>query len=773
MKLPKSSKAPKNRFSFSHFSIQQRLPLFICLLLLIVIVIFSWTSYVGVKEASLETGRERLHTLTDQLSNMFQQSAQSIMTTTRTVARQEEIKRYLQSNKNKPDNEALKALEKLRTDSLSVLVQLWNKNHVNVLSSGVPGVSLSINLDSAFSTPSLLHDSAVVGKMYAIRDTIYYPIIAVVSDERQITGYIVSWKRVHATQQALEQFYGLMGAQSKLYFGNIDGGFWTDLINVVPTPPVTKTDINKIKEYTVNGTNAVMATIHPIPNTSWLIVVEFSKQKVLETANRFLYKIIIIGAILVIIGIFIAASMSRNITNPLHKLTAAAYAITEGDYSASVEIERKDELGKLALAFNTMASQVRSAQYDLEEKVQERTTELEKVKEAAERANQSKTRFLSSMSHEIRTPLNGILGFTEILSKTSLSREEEQEYLMHIKTAGELLSKLIGDILDLNKIEEGKLSLENESFNFKEFIESSLYPYKFQINENGVDFILEIDEAIPDYIISDRHRIHQLLVNLIGNSVKFTKKGQIGIKIAGEKIDEENFVIRMSVCDTGIGIPPDKFEKIFESFTQANETISRNYGGSGLGLAIVKHLVTVMNGKINVISPYPHKYSKGDAGSCFEIELPVKIDKTRKHHPVEETHINGINNLEGKNVSVLVVDDNIMNQKLASFLLEKLGCKTHVAGDGEEALELVKTNRFDVILMDVHMPVMDGYEASQIIRKQLRLETPIIGVTANVFKDDIEKCLHAGMNDHLGKPYGEYQLAAKISKWVMADVTNV
>ena len=179
-----------------------------------------------------------------------------------------------------------------------------------------------------------------------------------------------------------------------------------------------------------------------------------------------------------------------------------------------------------------------------------------------------------------------------------------------------------------------------------------------------------------------------------------------------------------------------------------------------------------MNGTIKVISPYPHKYSKGDAGSCFEITLPVKIDTARKHYPAEETHINGVNNLEGKNVSVLVVDDNIMNQKLASFLLEKLGCKIHVAGDGEEALELVKTNKFHVILMDVHMPVMDGYEASQIIRKQLRLETPIIGVTANVFKDDIEKCIQAGMNDHLGKPYGENQLAAKINKWVMADVTN-
>ncbi len=772
MELSKPSTTPRKRFSFSHLSIQQRLPLFICLLLLVTVVIFSWTSYVGVKEAALETGRERLYTLTEQLSNMFQQSAQAIMGITRSTARQETVKKYLLSPARERDSATLQALQKLRTDSLSVLVQLWNKDRVSVLSSGLPGVSIPVNIDSVLSMPSLHHDSAAVGKMYVVRDTLYYPIIATVADDKQILGYIVSWKQVHATPQTLEQLSGLIGAQARLYFGNADGSLWTNMLKAVPAPPFAKNDTGNIKEYSSNG-NPVIAAMHPIGSTSWLIMVEFSKQKIFETVNRFLYTLIIIGAILVIAGILIAWLISRRITKPLHKLTAAATAITEGDYSASVEVTRRDELGKLALAFNTMASQVRSSQYDLEEKVQERTIELEKVKEAAERANQSKTRFLSSMSHEIRTPLNGILGFTEILSKSSLSKEEEQEYLMHIKMAGELLSKLIGDILDLNKIEEGKLNLENESFHFKEFIESSLYPYKFQINENGIDFVMEIDRRIPDYMISDRHRINQLLVNLVGNSIKFTKEGQIGIKISGDKIDEENFMLKMKVYDTGIGIPPDKFEKIFESFTQANETIGRNFGGSGLGLAIVKHLVTVMNGTIKVTSPFPSRLSKGNAGSCFEIELPVKIDTARRDRAGGEMEINDLRSLEGRNVSVLVVDDNIMNQKLASFLLEKMGCKVRVAGDGQEALDLVKTSKFDVILMDVHMPLMDGYEASQIMRKQLHLETPIVGVTANVFKDDIEKCIRAGMNDHLGKPYVENQLASKINKWAMADAANV
>lgn len=369
-----------------------------------------------------------------------------------------------------------------------------------------------------------------------------------------------------------------------------------------------------------------------------------------------------------------------------------------------------------------------------------------------------------------RTPLNGILGFTEILSNSSLSRDQQQEYLGHIRVAGELLSKLIGDILDLNKIEEGKLNLEYESFHLKGFVESSLYPYKFQVNENGIDFIMEIDANIPDYVIGDRHRIHQILVNLIGNSIKFTKKGIIGVTMTSKKIDSENCLLKMVVFDTGIGIPPDKFERIFESFTQANETISRNYGGSGLGLSIVKNLVTVMNGKIKVTSPYRHHSIKGEAGSCFEIEIPVQIDTQRKHEQAGALN-RDLDFLRGKNISVLVVDDNIMNQKLATFLLEKVGCKADVAGDGKEAIEMCQLKKFDIILMDVHMPIMDGYEASQILRRDMQLETPIIGVTANVFKDDIEKCIRAGMNDHLGKPYVESQLAYKISKWVMADVT--
>jgi len=755
-----------DRFSLRHLSIQKRLPLLMCFLLLTVIVIFSWTTYFQVKESALEAGRNRLGTLTEQLSSMFQQSAQMLIAANRATARQDAVKRYLQSNGNESQIEALQSLEKLRPDSLSVLVELRDSNGKNILTSLQPGIRVQANLDSVLSIPSIKPDSGSVGKMYKVKDAMYYPIISTVTDDNKIIGYIVKWRRVLATPKAVDQLSQLIGTQARLYVGNNDGSLWSDMIKPVSVPPVNKSNLGKVIEYSSANGKRVMAAVRPIAGSNWLVMVEFSRQTILEPANRFLYRIVIIGLILIVAGIFFAWLMSRNITKPLNELTVAASAITGGDYSPAVELSRKDELGKLAEAFNTMAVRVSNAQHDLEKKVLERTTQLETVKAAAEKANRSKTRFLSSMSHEIRTPLNGILGFTEILSRNSLTKEQHQEYLMHIKTAGELLSKLIGDILDLSKIEEGKLVLENESFHVKEFIESSLYPYKFQINENGVDFKMDIDQAIPDYIISDRHRINQVLVNLIGNATKFTREGMIGIKIMGKHLDEENFLLELFVYDTGIGIASDKFEKIFESFSQANETINRDYGGSGLGLAIVKQLVTAMDGKINVISPYPHEYAKGEAGSCFQIQLPVKVDVNRQYEAPLTKITKQTGHLQEKNISVLVVDDNLMNQRLAGFLLEKLGCEVQLAGNGRDALEMIKTNSFNAILMDVHMPVMDGFEATQKIRNELHLDTPIIGVTANVFRDDIDKCINAGMNDHLGKPYREDQLLDKISKWV-------
>jgi signal transduction histidine kinase/ActR/RegA family two-component response regulator len=392
--------------------------------------------------------------------------------------------------------------------------------------------------------------------------------------------------------------------------------------------------------------------------------------------------------------------------------------------------------------------------------------DLEKAKREAEEASLSKTRFLSSMSHEIRTPLNGILGFADILSKSEVSKKEQQEFLGHIKTSGELLLKLIGDILDVNKIEAGKLELENESFPFKEYVSSAIYPYKHTINEKGLDFRLKIDDSIPAYIVGDRHRINQMLVNLLGNSIKFTSRGYIGIQIDKLSETEKQVELRISVFDTGIGIDRDKTEKVFESFTQASDSVARHYGGSGLGLTIVKELLRLMNGTIRVSSPSPFGSVADFKGTCVEMVIPFLVDRS-EHLPKEPIPTPAIKGA-GSPLYILVAEDNLLNQKIASYMLTKLGHRFDLAENGNEALEMVQHTKYDLVFMDIHMPVMNGFQSAQLIRK-LNLTVPIIGLTANVFKDDVQQCLDSGMNDHLGKPYNEEQLNSMIGKWCRTE----
>ena len=385
------------------------------------------------------------------------------------------------------------------------------------------------------------------------------------------------------------------------------------------------------------------------------------------------------------------------------------------------------------------------------------------AKEKAESASQFKTRFLSNMSHEIRTPINAILGFTNILNKQELTTEQKM-LLKNISISGELLLKLIGNILDISKIEEGKVSIEKKSFHLKEIIRSVLSPFQHTASEKDLDFRLIIDDKIPDYLIGDPQRISQVLVNIIGNALKFTSHGGILVQIQFIKDEDAVYYIEFSVTDTGIGIQPDKQEEIFESFTQANDSISVNYGGSGLGLSIVKEIIHLMDGTINVQSPvYINDRDKG-YGTRFFFVLPFNLGEKTIETDVTKISIKPF----PKKVTVLVADDNEMNRQLAAYTLQSLGCTYEIVENGLQAINKVSAYNYDIILMDMQMPVCDGLQATEQLRHN-KVKTPIIGLTANVFQEDINSCLEAGMNAHLGKPYTEEDLYTIIDTWVFKN----
>ena len=316
-------------------------------------------------------GSDRLVALTEQLSTMFQQFSQALIVTSRKTADQESIKKYLQSEGKESRTEALSELERLSQDSLTPFVELLNVYHTNVLSTSRAGKTIKINLDSSLSVASHGPDYGTVGKLYQVLDSMYYPVVVAITEQKKPIGYIVRWRWLTATPKAIEDLSKLIGTNATLYFGNDDGKFWTDMMRPAKSPPIDLNNIKKIIEYSRTPSNPVIAATRPVANTNWLIMVEFSQKKVFEAANRFLYWIIISGAILVIIGIIAAWLMSRSITGPLKQLTRAASTIAGGNYSELVQLDRRDELGKLARAFNSMSKQVEKSQMELQKKARD------------------------------------------------------------------------------------------------------------------------------------------------------------------------------------------------------------------------------------------------------------------------------------------------------------------------------------------------------------------------------------------------------------------
>jgi PAS domain S-box-containing protein len=381
---------------------------------------------------------------------------------------------------------------------------------------------------------------------------------------------------------------------------------------------------------------------------------------------------------------------------------------------------------------------------------QEAKSIAESATQIAEDAVRSKQQFLSNMSHEIRTPMNAIIGFTKVLLKTELS-EKQKEYLTAIKLSGDALTVLIDDILDLAKVDAGKMVFEQTPFRIAASISAMIHLFEPKIHEKNLKLIKKYDSRIPEVLAGDPVRLHQIILNLISNAIKFTLKGEIIVDISLLSEDDEKVLLEFSVADTGIGIAKNKITHIFENFQQATSETARLYGGTGLGLAIAKQLTESQGGTITVESIL-------GKGSVFSVTLPFQKTHAEAASEIEIEE----SDVTVENIKVLIVEDIPLNQLLMRTVLDEFGFEHDTADNGQVAIEKLRENSYDIILMDLHMPEMNGFEATEYIRKKMNSRIPIIALTADVTTADIKKCKSAGMNDYISKPLDEKLLYKKI-----------
>lgn len=602
-----AQKSKKRQFLFHSLTIEQRLPLFICVLLTLIVLVFSCLSYLGVKNAAMASGKERATTLADKLSDMFKGSVDKFEAATNALAIEPAVKTYLASNRRNNSSQVDSLFRDfLKKDTTNKAIELINEKKQFVMIVGdknlpkIPGIL----------TLAGKNNNSGVGRIIYQHGEMYFPVMSSVLEHEHLIGYVVNWKHLHATQQYIDQFGQLLGSNGKLYFGNDDGRFWTNLLRPVSPPPLRLSQLQKVVNYSRNNGEPVLGVVRKIADSRWIFLVELSESSFQQTANSFLKLVIIIGLLLIVAGSLAAWVMSKSITKPIKHLGNAASAMAEGNYSMLVHIKRNDELGALAESFNIMAVRVREAQEHLEQKVEHTSQELLTAITSVEYQREMERRkdeFISIASHELKTPLTTVKAFFQLTVK-EIPPDSRPAQLIG-KAARQLMrmERLVGDLLDVSKINAGKMQYHFEVFDFQEVLTEAIA----SVQEINVSHRLVLESTVSVPFTGDRNRIEQVLVNVLTNAVKYSpEKDHVLIR---SELKANQIIVYIQ--DFGIGIEEKYFGELFDRFNRIDP--DHRFQGLGLGLFISHEIIKRHGGSIQVSSEI-------GKGSIFTIAFPVQ-----------------------------------------------------------------------------------------------------------------------------------------------------
>jgi signal transduction histidine kinase/DNA-binding response OmpR family regulator len=476
-----------------------------------------------------------------------------------------------------------------------------------------------------------------------------------------------------------------------------------------------------------------------------------------------------VGILALLVFSLLLWCISAALTRPLQMLVMATRDIRAGNYDIDLVSGGGDEIGTLESAFIVMNLEIRRKVAELieSEALQRRYLreslakqgQVEQALQQAEDATTAKSEFLANMSHEIRTPLNAILGFSQLLQSAPLEGLH-REYIVNLRQAGESLLRILNDVLDYSKMEAGQLELVNESFDLRKLLSDVTQLFSFHLLEKNLSLRVRVDDAVPTHLLGDALRLRQILVNLVSNAIKFTERGAIEVTVDGPQHTDQGLALKFSVIDSGIGMDEPQVSRIFASFAQADSSITRRFGGTGLGLSICRQLVGLMGGVISV-------ESVPGVGSSFSFTVNLSESQSQLGTEPSDEPAMPDDGTPLRDLKVLLVEDNPVNVIVARAFLDGLGMQVTTAVDGLQAVEQALGANFDVILMDLQLPGIDGLEATQRIRAQLgNSAPPIIALSASDMKTDHDACLAVGMVDHVSKPIMRDQLIRVLLKWV-------